>query len=61
MENLKDFGKRLVKEESAQGATEYILLLAIVVGLVMAFKGKITGKISGIIDTLSSKIDGAMQ
>lgn len=42
----------LWNDESAQGATEYILLIAIVVGLAMLFRDKIksivTGKLSDI-------------
>jgi hypothetical protein len=43
--------KKLWKDESAQGATEYILLLVVVVGLVLMFKDKIKG-------LLASKVDG---
>ena len=41
MKKLKDFAKRLWREESAQGATEYILLLVVVVAVVLLFRGKI--------------------
>ena len=33
--------KSMLKDESAQGATEYILLLVVVVAVVMMFKGQI--------------------
>ncbi len=38
--------KNLIKNQSGQGATEYILLLVVVVGLVMLFKGKIKSAMS---------------
>jgi len=49
--------KTLWQDESAQGATEYILLLAIVVGLAMVF-GK---RIRGIIEEKMGSIDGAIK
>lgn len=61
MENLKQFTKRLVKEEDAQGMTEYILLLVAVVGIVMVFKEQITGRVTQAVNTLGSKIQGALQ
>ncbi len=47
----------LWKDESAQGATEYILLLAIVVGIAMAFGPKIRQKLSEKFQEISSGID----
>ena len=49
--------KNLFKNQSGQGATEYILLLVVVVGLVMAFKKPITDKFLGSVDKLGSKMD----
>jgi Flp pilus assembly pilin Flp len=46
--------KSLWKDESAQGATEYILLLVVVVALVIMFKGKITDALKGKTDELST-------
>lgn len=43
------FSKKLLKNQSGQGATEYILLLVVVVALVIMFKGKIQ-------ETMTSKI-----
>ena len=42
--HMKKFAQRALaalKDESGQGATEYILLLVVVVALVFMFKGKI--------------------
>jgi Flp pilus assembly pilin Flp len=47
--SFKSFSKKLRKSESGQGATEYILLLVVVVAVVLMFKGKIQ-------ETLGTKI-----
>lgn len=54
---MKNFLKKVWKDESAQGATEYILLLVAVVAMVMMFKDSITGKVQDMIGKLSSEID----
>ncbi len=41
MKKIKEISKKLIQDESAQGATEYILLLVVVVALSLAFKDKI--------------------
>ena len=56
MKKLKNFAKNLWKDESAQGATEYILLLVVVVAVVFLFKGRIMGALKGKLDTLGSEI-----
>lgn len=56
MKKLTGFSKKLFKNKRGQGMTEYILLLVVVVGLVMAFKGKISSIINSKIDTLSTDI-----
>jgi Flp pilus assembly pilin Flp len=42
------------KDESAQGATEYILLLVVVVSIAMIFKGRIMSAINGRLGALDS-------
>ncbi len=42
MRNLKHHVINLWKDESGQGATEYILLLVVVVALVLLFKGRLS-------------------
>lgn len=54
---MKKFMQSLWKDESAQGATEYILMLVIVVGIAMMFKNKIMTVISGKVDDLQGSID----
>ncbi len=48
--------KNLWQDESAQGATEYILMLVVVVSIAMMFRGKITEIISGKVEKLGSDI-----
>ena len=53
---MKKTFKRLWKEESAQGATEYILMLVIVVAIAVMFRGKIREIIGGKLDQLQGDI-----
>jgi Flp pilus assembly pilin Flp len=55
------FLKNFWKDEAAQGMVEYVLLLVIVVGLVVAFKGKLKDKVDGLIGNLGTQIDSATQ
>lgn len=48
--------KKIWKDESAQGATEYILMLVVVVSIAMLFRNKIKEIISGKVDKLGSDI-----
>lgn len=50
--------KRLWHDESGQGATEYILLLVVVVGLALLFKDKIRAVVDEKMGELSSDIGG---
>lgn len=57
-QTMRTLAHDLWSDESAQGATEYILLLAIVVGLAMAFGGKIKGILADKMGAISSAISG---
>jgi Flp pilus assembly pilin Flp len=46
--------KNIIKGQSGQGATEYILLLVVIVGLVMMFGPKIKSAISGKVSDLEA-------
>lgn len=48
--------KNLLKNQSGQGATEYILLLVVIVGLVMMFGPKIKKAMSDKMEKLDSDI-----
>ena len=50
--------KNLWKDESGQGATEYILLLVVVVAIGMIFRNSITQTVKDKLAELSSSIGG---
>ena len=54
---MKGFLKKLAKDESAQGATEYILLLVAVVAMVALFRNTITEKVQDLIGKLNDEIN----
>ncbi|HPI40621.1 MAG TPA: hypothetical protein PLJ21_07435 [Pseudobdellovibrionaceae bacterium] len=58
MMNLKKFSKKLLKSQSGQGATEYILLVVVIIALVTAFKGPIMEAIGEKTGDLKGKIMG---
>lgn len=47
MKGLKKVATQLWNDESGQGTAEYVLLIAIVVGLIIMFKDRIKGMIDG--------------
>ena len=53
---LKDTIKKIWKDESAQGATEYILMLVVVVAIAMLFRKQIQGIIEGKVNKLGQDI-----
>jgi Flp pilus assembly pilin Flp len=55
---MKRFIQKIWQDESAQGATEYILMLVIVVGIAMLFKDKIMTIVRGKVDDLGNDIQG---
>lgn len=58
MKKFKNFSRKLLKNQSGQGATEYILLLVVVVALVIMFKGQIQKTVSDKIGELQGMIGG---
>jgi Flp pilus assembly pilin Flp len=50
---------RLLKDESGQSTTEYILILAVVVMIAMKFKATFGSKLDAIIGTLGTSLDSA--
>lgn len=58
MRKVNSLLKTLWKDESGQGATEYILLLVVVVGLAMIFKKQIFQTVSDKLGTLATEISG---
>ena len=55
--NLKKTITTLWNDESAQGATEYILLLVVVVAVVLMFKGKILSMMNGKMSEIQGGMD----
>lgn len=51
---------KLVKNQRGQGMLEYILLVVVIVGLVLALKGPLKGKVSEIQDKLGADISGVL-
>lgn len=49
--------KSIMKDESAQGSTEYILLLVVVVALVLVFKQPIIDAVKGKMDQIKGGMD----
>lgn len=55
---LKNLAVKLWKDESAQGATEYILILVAVVSVAFIFKKKIADFVNGRLGNLDSGLSG---
>ena len=53
---MKNLINKLAKDESAQGATEYILLLVVVVAVVAMFRDEIQVQVKNLIGKLSGEI-----
>lgn len=59
MSNLRNrLRKNLLNNKRGQGATEYILLLVVVVGLVMIFGPRIKTAVTGKMENLATDMDG---
>jgi Flp pilus assembly pilin Flp len=57
MKRLKNFAKKLMKDQSGQGTAEYVLLLAIVVGALVMFGKPLKEKIMDKWNNVSSQMD----
>lgn len=58
MKTLKNKLQVLWKDESAQGATEYILMLVVVVAIAIIFKDKIKSIVTDKVGELGGAIGG---
>lgn len=47
----------MLGNNKGQGATEYIMLLVVIVGLIIVFKDKIKSKVSDSVDKLGGQMD----
>ena len=57
MKNIINQTKEIWNDESAQGATEYILVLVAVVTVALIFKDKIKGFVTGKLDDVQGGLD----
>jgi Flp pilus assembly pilin Flp len=57
MHNIRKALKNIWKDESAQGATEYILILVIIVGAVVLFGPKLRGALESKTKDLTDGMD----
>lgn len=48
----------ILKDESGQGTTEYILILVAIVGVAIVFREKIGNMLKGKLESLSASIGG---
>ena len=55
---MRSYLKRLRKNEKGQGATEYILLLVVVVGLAFVFKDRIMSTVQSKVEQVGGQIEG---
>ena len=60
MNKIKNTLKRLWQDESGQGATEYILILVVVVAIVMVFRKKIVEAIGNRTGEVGEKLKSAI-
>lgn len=54
---MKETLKKLWKDESAQGATEYILLLVVLVGAIVIFKPRLEKLLTDQTSILENKVN----
>ncbi len=58
MKSISAEFKRLLNDESGQGATEYVLLVVVVVALVGLFRKQITEALGSRLSQLATEITG---
>lgn len=55
LKNIKNLASALVRDESGQSTTEYVLLLLFVVMAVKAVGGTMKTKLQGLVDTVFNR------
>lgn len=60
MSRFKSFLKTLWKDESGQSATEYILILAVLVAIVLVVGKTMKGKMGDVVKKALEKVTGGM-
>ena len=56
MKKLKGF-KEFLREEDGMGTVEIILIIVVLVGLVIIFKGRITAIVENLLDKITTQPD----
>lgn len=56
MKKLKGF-KEFMREEDGMGTVEIILIIVVLVGLVIIFKGRITAIVENLFDKITTQTD----
>jgi Flp pilus assembly pilin Flp len=57
LETAKKHARAIWKDESAQGATEYILLLVVVVSIGLMFRRQITAAVQGRLGNITESMN----
>ncbi len=60
MKKVKKTIQHLIEDESGQGATEYILIMVIVVAVVVMFGGQFREQLNSAVSSLGSQIQSAV-
>ena len=60
MDKIKNTLKGLWRDESGQGATEYILILVVVAAIVFAFRNVIVDKVKGLTGNVGDELSGTI-
>lgn len=55
MRKLREFAKDFLQEEDAVGVVEIILILVVLIGLVMIFKGQLTSLVENILSKITKQ------
>lgn len=58
MKKIVKLFKEFLNDESGQGATEYILLLVVVVAVALLFRRQLTQMVTGRLDAISGALQG---
>lgn len=56
MSKLKRLINSFIEEEDGMGVVEVVLIIVVLIGLVLLFKGSITEIINGIFDTITDRV-----
>lgn len=55
MDNIRNLCSRFMEDEDGMGTVEVILIIVVLIGLVIIFKGQITTLVDSIFETITSE------